>query len=586
MTGSLAPVDGSAARQTDVEKLLASAGITAVSLGSALESGHRHTAVLVADEDIEAARRLARRGGERIHFFSGSGRKGGAYRLDNPTYRAITMAVFPLCISSALLEEAKVDGGVRAETRHRLALYVKAYFTSNARLMGLSGADTVDVETAEASYSDALTLGLDEDRFALHTLLASVGWQPPVDMLERLGLADPWIATDLLPELMEHLDVAPGLAAFFCRAHAVDLGFLDTISRALEEKGFQILSSLPVEGEIALKLRDSTRGGNWGSGPYAVNGGAPKHMIFAVDVFPVAPAEALLGQHPFLDNENTLTAKLFARDAILAHVTPDEHFNPLHSSDNSSEALRLAELVLPQEAFDSLSETFASTRRQVDELTGARTMIWRDAPVAATFSTEVPEGVRFRKIFRPQYSSLVGPVSALHETLSADWPEVPKVFEQGDGWIDFEIPDTSFAPLGPLGQRPSLSALLRLRRVLHEVQDAGFVAVDWDPARNLCVSRNDADAILIGFDTVRHATQPDVGQTHETQLPHAGGGQDAASWVPLLGVSKQVLLSDGTAGLFLSRNLLSPALRVWGSMKEPWVRLRPKARAVIRSLRG
>ncbi|WP_127112615.1 hypothetical protein [Shimia sediminis] len=588
MTRKLPIDDEMPAFLTYLEDKLAASGIASVTFGAVILNGRDHVAILVDDDDAEAAKLVARKSGaSKVHFLTSSGRKGGSFRLEDPRYHAISMAVLPVRIAQELLKHAGDNGGVNALMRHQLAIYVKTYFGSVARLVGLSVESCDEREITNSDDNVGLVPSLGTDRTSQDRYLASIGWQPPVDMLERLGLTDPWIAEELLPSLTQYRDVPPGLAVFFCRKHAIELGFFETIRNSIEAKGYKILFSTPLEGEIARKLRDSTRGGNWGAGPFPVSGGPPVHLIFAVDVFPVKPARSLLGQHPFLDNETSLSTKNFARDNVLSTLPSSQHFNPLHSSDNSAEALHLAEMVLPKNEFKSLSDEFFSSSGRASELIGDGRLLWNTTPISASFWVEEQGEVRLRKVFRPQFAECLDNVARLHEALSDDWPEIPAVIDQQDGYLDLAVSDISMEPLGSATELPRLATILRLRKVLKAVKSAGFAPVAWNPECDICLSSEHAGSMIVGFDKLETSESEQIIGTTPSSLHRQALQQSYnTQWTKQLGVPKIIVVNGHTATIAMFRIVISPSVRVVERFadfcKKTYRRTRSRAKSLLR----
>lgn len=578
--------------RTETENALAHAGISAVELGRVSAAGRTHVALLVDDDDADAAK-AATRGlpGLVARIFTVNGRKAGAYRLADPRYRAITLAVFPFDLAEGLLSLSAQSGGLDAECRYRVAVYVATYFGSCARMLGLEAAQD-EGHLPRLAQAAGLDPAQCSDRLCVEGYLASVGWRPPGDMLERLGLTDPWLRDELLPSLLDHHEVAPGLALFFCRARAVQAGYLDTIRKAVEETGFEILHSIPLTDEATDLVRKSTRGGNWGAGPLPENGGPPVHLMFAVDVFPYKPPAAIRAVHPFLDNGRTLAAKMTARDAVWVTMPARQRFNPLHSADTSAEVLRIAELVLPADQISDLGHRFASRMDMVAAARGDGDLLDGSNPVAAHLRLGGDGGRRLRKIYRPQFASAAAAVARVQDDLAVTWPEFPFVTEQGKSHLDFAALGEGAVPLDKLAGALPLPAVLRLREMLRATAAAGVLPVGWAPGQGVFFTPSDGALYLPGFDRIRHVT---AGATLEDLVP--GGGADLAGsrayralWSPVLGLPRGLFVRGTPSMMRAYRTMVYPcrrggqwAVRYLGRVK-PGLRrgLRPLVRALRR----
>ncbi|MCA1775882.1 MAG: hypothetical protein LC676_09820 [Loktanella sp.] len=225
-------------------------------------------ALMVEARDALPVRKLLRAvQGVEATVYTTNGSKSGSFRLDEAEFSAISLAFMPMDLAETLLARARSAIGLPREDRVRLAAYVSAYFRAPSRLAGGAEKDPA----ADTHRSE-----LDRD-------LLTAGWRPPQDMLERLALADPWIRKSLLPTKGPGLP--PGLTAFFVRERAVAECFLPRIREVIAEIGFEILTEVELVGDTAEEMRKSTRGGNWGSGPFSVSGGPPRHILLFVGPF-------------------------------------------------------------------------------------------------------------------------------------------------------------------------------------------------------------------------------------------------------------------------------------------------------------
>lgn len=548
--------------QTITEARLRAAGITSVELGCFHSEGRENVAVLVDDEDAGSARSVCRKFSDvSVFVFTSSGRKAGCFRLDQPKYETITLAALPFRIAQSLLDHSEQQHGLDALNRFRIAVYVKTYFGSVSRLVGHSGNTSGDVPLEDLRQAAAVDPFPENDRSSYDEYLADIGWRPPIDMLERLGLADPWIHEGLLPRLAKHRDVKAGLTVFFCREQAIQLGFLKTIQKAITDTGFEVLQSLSLEGDIAFNLRHSTRGGNWGAGPFPVSGGPPVHLIFAVDVFPVPPSSATLAQHPFLDNAGSLSAKVFARDAVLKPLSRAEYFNPLHSSDNSSEALRIAETVLSDEDFEDLSNRFAARMTEVSTASENTELLRDKNPVAALASVACDEGLHVRKIYRPQFARYADLLECMLQELSPHWPEFPKVLTKSGSCVDVLIADEKEFFEAPAERGVPVKTVFRLREALGAIVEAGFAPIGWTPRHGMYLSKTEGSLRFIDIDTLRRL--PTNGDAEEPTAPDwmelVDHEQYRQHWRPFLGVPQSTFFYGSPGLIHFHRLLVFPS---------------------------
>lgn len=574
--------------RADLESRLQKAGVNCVIVTGLRSMGRDHFAVLVAEDDI-ARGRVATRGipGVSVRFFTLSGAKSGGFRLDNKKYDALTLAVFPLDISDDLLHSASQASGLDALSDFRMAAYIQAYFGGSARLIGLATTEDDATDLRALASTAGVDTSVCKNRSSLDAYLDSIGWRPPIDMLERLGLADSWIHGTLLPKLVDVSAVPSGLTVFFCRARAAEVGLLDTMRSAIEDSGFEILHSLPLEKEVATLVRRSIRGGNWGAGPWPVNGGPPIQLLFAVDVFPIKPDDSTHAQHPFLDNARILSSKIAARDAVLSGIPSGEQFNPLHSADNSAEALRFSDTILAKDAFSALKSAFLSRRADVVALTENTTPL--EAANNVSLNVRVcQDGDRFvRKIYRHQFLDNLQYDVEILELLAPQWSEVPALRKRGNIHLEIEDIEANYVPLIALGSLAPISTVLRLREILHAVAASGFDPVGWDPGQGILVAPASGDLKIPGFDRLQR--WPESSGLAESLClagsQHRRGDGYWLLWYPILGIPRAVFVSGGPMTMRLYRISIYPLRRSFECIRASVESAKTKLRLPIRSLR-
>ncbi|EAR51191.1 hypothetical protein OG2516_14990 [Oceanicola granulosus HTCC2516] len=514
-------------------------GTDALVLSARHAPGGSLLALLVGDGI--AARRaraaLRRAGGVEAAVFTPTGSGSASFQLDEPACRAITLAIMPVDLAERLLETARRQGGLPEPERTLLPAYVTAYFRSLPRLAG------------KADDAPADDPARDAHRAELDRTLAAAGWRPPHDMLERLALADPWIHDRLLPPAPDGPETAPGVTAFFVRARAVELGFLERMREVIADVGFEILASIPLEGALAEEMRKSSRGGNWGAGPFLVSGGPPRHMFIAYDAFPLPPRDATLAEHPLLDNARTLTAKTDTRKLIAAATGAWGSFNSMHSTDHSAEAFRIAAMLMTPDELAALKATvagrLAAVRRALD---GTRLGPGRDITAAGLRA----DGI-VRRVFRPHLAAYAAPVADAQQRLAPRFAEVSDIVAVREGAVDFADPGPGFVPASALAGPLPLALAHRLRELLVAAAREGLVLGRWDPAQALYVSTDLRELRLLGLD------RPHPGDSPRSLGDCLADPATRADLVRLTGIPTWAFLDGTPAAMRLSRDVLRPA---------------------------
>jgi hypothetical protein len=325
--------------------------------------------------------------------------------------------------------------------------------------------------------------------------LAGKGFRPALDTLDKLGEKNVWLR-DHLHETLGPTDAGiPGLAVFILRERAAHL--LGEFREELRREGWEPLETVPLDASAVDRVRAAVRGANWGRGPFPLSGGGPLAYVVAYDMA------------ASVDGHNTSPARVSrSKSAIRARLlrsTPaDEHYNPVHSSDNPRQALEYLDLLEnPAQLLGRLRTQIEQIRAEmvfpypvVDLLPSGR----RRAVIAVVLHPVRGETVC--KLFYPSARRFLER-ELRARTEFARLPEVPALLESGENWllthrfvdtrahVRRQLPGVQRIQLKP---RAAL-ALARLARDLHEQgafvldlthqnllsdADQGLKVLDWE----------------------------------------------------------------------------------------------------------
>jgi hypothetical protein len=324
-------------------------------------------ALLIHDDDVNGICELVTSWpiGEPCDVYSSSGLPGFSYG-DIP--------LFTPKLSQRLIANSLSVNGVKilnARDSFFSAIYRSVYLDGFASGIPSKFADdTLARRSDVASFIEAealkagILLDLPVTMETLDGLLASNGWRPSIDLLERLACSNSWLARKLESEGCGSGSEPPGLSIFYIRQRAIDLGLTNVIIDTVKAVGFTLitvprLSSIQLQG-IAAEVR----GGNWGRGPWPVSGGEPGMVLVCFDPSPISPDKKTLRNFALLDNLRIRTAKQAVRDIVESSVPTNLRFNPMHSTDNAVQAWR-AVRSLGQEEEASLRAAVASTQSEL-----------------------------------------------------------------------------------------------------------------------------------------------------------------------------------------------------------------------------
>jgi hypothetical protein len=250
-------------------------------------------------------------------LLAGVDRVGGLYRVPNPEHYFVSLAYH--------------------------AVYHKGY--ASGLRAGLAE-DDVPRRTSDHDY-EAILGGLAESLGApmvptlatLDEFLAGLGLRPPMDTLDKLRSKNSWLFDRFFADLPPVEPVWEGLAVFVVRERAVEQ--LDLIAKEVDRHGFEVLDVVRLDEAQQKNAESQIRGGNWARGPWAVSGGGPAAYVIGYDVAPrLDPDDG--GTHT---NLRIPEAKAMVRDSLLAGLSGEQLYNPLHSSDNPRQSLEYLDVL-------------------------------------------------------------------------------------------------------------------------------------------------------------------------------------------------------------------------------------------------
>lgn len=212
------------------------------------------------------------------------------------------------------------DYSIRAET-----WAVPRYYEELCRLATVAGRPV------------ARTLG------ELEKALDEAGWLPPPDCISVYGKTNPYIRATHNKQV-----APPGLSVFIFREVAERYNYIERMEKEICEGGFEILESVGIAVEDRAKISAATRGSNWSSPRDREDEGGPAHFVIAYDPAPIKLKERKLRKrYPRIDNARCLIKREIRKKLAKEMGVAEKQFNPLHASDNSTEALDYISVIRP-----------------------------------------------------------------------------------------------------------------------------------------------------------------------------------------------------------------------------------------------
>jgi hypothetical protein len=432
--------------------------------------------ILVADEDLPLLRPFLSSyyvapGTQAFDVYSVSGLPGSDF---------LGVPYFTPSLASGLLDRSVLLRGryrVPSDQDHFDSLAYHAVYHKDSRsglpAHALAQPATDDMEhdyaAVLAGLAERLSLRVPLTLEGLDTYLAEKGLRPPLDTLDKLRSPGSWL-TEHLERVWGPVDAGqPGLTVFVLRQRAEHL--LDRLRTELLREGFEPLETVHLSGDVADRVQTATRGGNWGQGPWQVNGGPPAAYVIAYDLSR-SLAEDALPSNP----HRVADAKQAIRERLLASLPPGERYNPLHSSDDPRQAMDYLAVLEDPGLAARLEHRIEGIQRAMSvpyPLVEVLPSLQRRAVTAVVRHPEHGECVC--KLFYPSSRRyLARELRAMTEF--ADLPETPTLLESGDNYLlTRRYTDTgrhvrrTLPGLRHVQLVPSASAALaRLARTLHD----------------------------------------------------------------------------------------------------------------------
>ena len=437
--------------------------------------------LLVADADLARLQAVLDEepGTIPVDVYSESGLPGADFR---------TAAYYPPPLARGLLERSlRHPSGVRvpAPEDHLASLAYHAVYhkgpesglPSRHALHALTPPDH-DYAATLGRLADEVGAELEMTLEGLDVFLGSVGWRPPADTLRRLAPGNPWITAHVLDRRPAPV-TPPTATTFLLRERALaELG-LDPVLKALDHFGFVVLLAAPLDAEASRRCAAELRGGNWGPGPFPVDGGPPRVVVAAAHYSPRPPDARLLAQYPRLENAEVYFLKRHVREMVRSATGTAAEFNPLHSSDDEEEAWEYLTVAVPDEVprlrseLASRREAWGATDDVVEVLSRgrrARVEVVRTAAGPAVRKTYVPE---FERHLRREVDALrvLGPRVAA----------VPRLLGTGPDWFETPLFRDDLAGRTRARRLLPLDVLGSMVDVLRRIHEHGYELVDAKP---------------------------------------------------------------------------------------------------------
>jgi hypothetical protein len=297
--------------------------------------------------------------GEPVQLYTPSARPGTAYISPLAKPRGHNrIAILPIHLANGVLERAQPTPAGKKVPSPGDAFFARAYRAAYMEGVCCQWSDIASLcercrehQRDLTQLASAAGIALPED-FTLVTLdkmLSEHGWRPAGDLLEKAAEWAPWLRS-AFPELQYGKRVEdPGVAIFFIREHALANSLKDTIIETLRDNGFETLLILDLDELQRSIVGREFRGGNWGRGPWNVDGGRAGCIVVTLNLSPVQVPPERKRRRRECDDWKIICTKEAVRELINADLAPQEQYNGLHATDTTDQAWRFIRLVAPSQ---------------------------------------------------------------------------------------------------------------------------------------------------------------------------------------------------------------------------------------------
>ena len=301
-----------------------------------------------------------------------------------------------------------------------------------------------------------------------------------------------------------------GITVFLIRD--CELAYLDTLLKLLDHYGFNVLSSVPIEGGQQQALAQWVLDDGQEQGNFTSSGSPPVFLLVVQDVHPV-PAKQMSSDSPGqVKNLRVPIIKATFSAKISPEESKEEKQRPIHCSRDAEQALKYLKTLLPEQV------------SKIREAALNNDAAFRTPyPVLADLSKEVcrakVELVDFHgteaicKTFRPGRERYLEREVKARE-LGASLPEVSRLLEVGPHYLVFEryanCMESILSPRAPFSHHGLLPiwAIERVRAVILHYRRLGYECIDlnphdliYDPCQGLKII--DFEFLQPGYDEIK-----------------------------------------------------------------------------------
>jgi hypothetical protein len=176
----------------------------------------------------------------------------------------------------------------------------------------------------------------------LSEILSDNEWLPPVDWLRKSSSGRSIYVNTFFPGTIG----CKSRSIFILRNVANEGSIHMQITNLLVNQNFKLIKYEVLDSNQAYVAQKSLRGGNWGKGPYELEGGVPYSVYVLEDANPEPVSDGEQGFYPYLINSRFLSLKNKIRELVEKTLNIGS-VNCVHSTDDELEFLEYYNLLFP-----------------------------------------------------------------------------------------------------------------------------------------------------------------------------------------------------------------------------------------------
>lgn len=401
--------------------------------------------LLVANEDIFRVQQVLN---EKIgilpfDLYSVSGLPGSSFK---------NMAYYPPNLAEKILAERTLWKGrfFVPDKRHYFLslLYHAVYHKGIKSGIPVRDGDLGRQELADHEYLNILQALAKENNMELkelnlmyfHRLLGEAGWAPATDTIRKLPEENASWLKETIIRSSDDFEKSGEVMVFVIRDWAYKRGLTGFIINWLEKSGLNLVKAIELNREQKRQASQRLRGGNWGQGPWPVNGGDPAVLLVMYDYHPKPLKEKFKKKYPHVSNEHYLFKEEVRRE-INSNLEAEEKTNPIHSSDDEIEALDYINMVVPEtmayvrNTITEWDKAYVTKEKVYKDLSGNR----RRAKVEVI---EYQGKKAVKKTYQAGKERFLKREVYVYGELSKECEFIPKLLDSGDNYLIVPLLDT------------------------------------------------------------------------------------------------------------------------------------------------